>query len=69
MTGEIDIADVFIPGMLVVALAAFVATAVLKRALRGMNFYRFTWHAGLFDIALYVLAAWSIAMATSRITA
>jgi hypothetical protein len=68
MKGEIDIGGVFIPCQLLVAIAAFVVTAVIKRVFRRVGVYRIVWHAGLFDVALFAIAAWSIAVITSSIT-
>jgi protein AaeX len=68
MKGEIDIGGVFIPCQLLIAVAAFFATALVKRVFRWVKLYRFVWHAGLFDAALFTIAAWSIAIVTSNIT-
>lgn len=68
MKGEIDIGGVFVPCLLMVAVAAFFATAMIKQGLRRTEFYRFVWHPGLFDFAVFVLVAWGIAVATSHVT-
>jgi protein AaeX len=68
MKGEVDIGGVFIPCLLLVAVAAFVATAFVKKVLRRMGLYRLVWHPGLFDVAVFVLVVWGIAVGTSRIT-
>jgi hypothetical protein len=55
---------VFIPTLLVLGIGAFFITLVLRVILRRMHFYRFVWHAGLFDTALYVVILWIAALAT-----
>jgi len=68
MIGEWVIDGVFIPRVLVVLLLAFVVSLVLRRTLRFFNAYRFIWHAGLFDTAVFVVIAWLIAEATIGVT-
>ncbi|GLQ49983.1 DUF1656 domain-containing protein [Dyella flava] len=68
MKGEINIGGVFLPCLLMIAVGAFIVTAILKKVLRRVEFYRFVWHSGLFDVALYALAMWSVAIITSSIT-
>lgn len=64
MIGEIDIAGVFLPALLVTGIGAFAATLLTKRLLRGLNAYRFVWHAGLFDTAMFVVVWWLVTTAT-----
>ena len=64
MIGEVDIAGVFLPALLLTAIAAFVAALLVRRLLRGLNAYRFIWHAGLFDVALFVVFWWLATAAT-----
>ena len=59
---------VFIPRVLVVLALAFVASLLLRRTLRLLHLYRFIWHAGLFDTAIFVALAWLIAEATVGLT-
>jgi len=68
MIGEWVIDGVFIPRVLVVLLLAFVVSLVLRRTLRFFNAYRFIWHAGLFDTAVFVVIAWLIAEAAIGVT-
>lgn len=65
MIGELDIAGVFVPSLLVAALIAFCLTTATRFTLRHLQVYRFVWHAGLFDIALFVVLLWVTAVATS----
>jgi hypothetical protein len=64
MIGEIDIHGVFIPTLLVLGMGAFFLTLILRVILRRLHFYRFVWHAGLFDTALYVVILWAVALVT-----
>ena len=64
MIGETEIHGVFIPTLLVLGIGAFFVTLVLRVILRRIHFYRFVWHAGLFDTALYVVILWVAALVT-----
>jgi protein AaeX len=67
MIGEAQIDGVFIPYLLVLTLIAFLALLLVRWVLRRIHFYRFVWHAGLFDTALFVVILWIVARATVRI--
>jgi hypothetical protein len=62
--GEVDIAGVFLPPLLLTAIGAFTATLLAKRLLRSLGAYRFVWHAGLFDTAMFVVFWWLVAALT-----
>ena len=64
MIGEIELRGGFIPSLLLLGIGAFVVSLVLRVILRRIHFYRFVWHAGLFDTALYVVILWVAALAT-----
>ena len=68
MIGESFIDGVFIPNALLVFVLAFAASLLLRRTLRFFNAYRFIWHAGLFDTAVFVVLAWFIAQVTVGVT-
>ena len=68
MIGETEIHGVFIPTLLVLGIGAFFITLVLRVILRRLHFYRFVWHAGLFDTALYVVILWAVALVTLPVT-
>ena len=55
MTGEVEMGGVFIPIVLVSAVAGFVMAMVLRRGLRAVHAYAYIWHAGLFDVAIFVV--------------
>ena len=60
MIGEVDLNGVFIPIALVSGAVGFVASLVLRRVLRAVHAYAFVWHAGLFDVAIFV-TLWAVA--------
>ena len=68
MIGEWAIDGVFIPRVLIVFLFAFAASLVLRRILRSLHLYRFIWHAGLFDTAVFVALSWLIARGSIGVT-
>ena len=63
MIGELAIAGVFIPRVLVEFGLAFAVSLLLRWILRSLRLYRFIWHAGLFDTAVFVALASLIASA------
>jgi hypothetical protein len=65
MIGELNLGGVFVPSLLVAAVIAFSLTTILRFALRRSHLYRFVWHAGLFDVALFVVILWVTAVATA----
>jgi hypothetical protein len=68
MIGEWDINGVFGPRLLLVFAFAFVASVLLRRLLRRLHWYRYVWHAALFDISVFVVLAWLIGLATMGLT-
>jgi len=62
MIGEIPIDGVLIPTLLVLGVEAFLVLTGLRAILRRLHFYRFVWHAGLFDTALYLVILWLTAL-------
>lgn len=65
MIGEFDIDGVFVPSLLVAAVLAFCLTSVVRWSLRRLHFYRLVWHAGLFDVALFVVLLWVTSIVTA----
>ena len=55
MIGEFDIYGVFVPVLLVWGLIALAITAVLRRVLSYIGFYRLVWHRPLVDLSLLIL--------------
>ena len=68
MIGELAIDGVFIPRVLVVLALAFAVSLLLRRILRSLHLYRFIWHAGLFDTAVFVVLAELIAKVSIGVT-
>jgi protein AaeX len=64
MIGETGFHGVFVPNLLILAVAAFLVNLGLRVLLQRIHFYRFVWHAGLFDTALYLVVLWVLAFLT-----
>ncbi|OXC72710.1 DUF1656 domain-containing protein [Caballeronia sordidicola] len=54
MPGEIDLFSLLVPGLLPILVGCTLLFVVLDLVLAKLDFYRFTWHPGLFRIALFV---------------
>jgi hypothetical protein len=54
MIGEFEFGGVFIPVALASGLAGFALSLLVRRILRATGAYRVIWHAGLFDVAMFV---------------
>ncbi len=67
MIGEISIAGVYVPSLLIWALIAFVINTVLRRLLAATGFYRLVWHRALFDAALYIIVLSGVVAASTAI--
>ena len=61
MIGEVDIYGVFVPILLVWGVIALALTAVLRRVLTRIGFYRLVWHRPLVDLSLLVLIMAAVA--------
>lgn len=55
MSGEIDLAGVYVHPLLIAAVLAFVAAEAVAWLLGRLRLYRFVWHRGLFDVALTLI--------------
>jgi hypothetical protein len=66
MIGELDFYGVLISPLLLGAALAFAVTAVLRRALALVGFYRVVWHRPLFDLGLYVIILGLVAVLLSH---
>ncbi|MBP0613986.1 DUF1656 domain-containing protein [Jiella mangrovi] len=55
MTGDLSLFGVFVPKLLVLALASYVALVLLKRVLARLGVYRLVWHPALFDLSIFIL--------------
>jgi protein AaeX len=59
MIGEFEVGGVFIPIALATGVVGFLLSLLVRRVLRAAGAYRLIWHAGLFDVAMFVLL-WAI---------
>jgi hypothetical protein len=64
MIGEISIYGMYVPPLLLLALAALVVCRVLNLALARTGFYRLVWHPALFDLSLFVIVLGALAYFT-----
>ncbi len=55
MTGEIEIAGVFVHPLLIAVCLALPLAQLIGWALGRIGFYRLVWHRGLFDVALTIV--------------
>lgn len=55
MTGDVDIAGVFVHPLLLAAVLAFMLAEAIGWALARARLYHFIWHRGLFDVALTIV--------------
>lgn len=55
MTGELSIGGVYLPSILLLAVAALVLTGVVTRILSAFGAYRFVAYRPLVDLALFFL--------------
>ncbi len=55
MIGEVDIYGVFAPILLVWGVIALLITALVRRILARVGFYRLVWHRPLVDLSLLVI--------------
>ncbi|MFM0188573.1 DUF1656 domain-containing protein [Paraburkholderia nemoris] len=53
MPGEIDLFSLLVPGLLPVLAGCVLLFIVLDLVLARLGFYDYTWHPGLFRVALF----------------
>jgi hypothetical protein len=53
MPGEIDLFSLLVPGLLPVLAGCVLLFIVLDLVLARLGFYAYTWHPGLFRVALF----------------
>lgn len=64
MTGEISIGGVYLPSILLLAIAAVILTAIATRLLAFAGFYRAVTYRPLVDLALFFLILGLLALLT-----
>lgn len=55
MNADIDIFGVYVPNLMILALAALIASLPIRSLLARAGIYRLVWHRSLFDLALFVI--------------
>lgn len=63
MTGEISLFGVFMPGLLLLAIAASALTALVSRLLAMFGLYRIFAYRPLVDVAVYFLILGGLVLA------
>jgi len=58
--GQVSVAGIYIPSLLVYALAGFVAAYAVAYALQARGWGRHVWHMPLFFVALWFLITFSL---------
>ena len=66
MISEADVYGLLVAPMLLWVGVAMVLSAVVRRVLGWLGFYRFVWHRPLFDLALLVLLVGGIVAFQAR---
>ena len=66
MISEVNIYGLFVSPMLLWVGAALLLSAVVRRVLARLGFYRFVWHRPLFDLALLVILLGGVVAIQSR---
>lgn len=64
MTGEISIGGVYLPSILLLAVAALILTGIVSRLLNLVGAYRVIAYRPLVDLALFVLLLGLLALLT-----
>lgn len=68
MIGEVDLYGVFVPGLALAMLTAFLVSLPLRGFLSWIGFYRLVWHRPLFDLALYVVILGGVVAVGGRLS-
>jgi len=61
MTGEISLDGVYLPTLLLLAVAALILTYGLTRVIAAMGLYRFVAYRAIVDLSLFILLLGAIA--------
>jgi hypothetical protein len=64
LIGEISFYGLYLPPLLLLALAALAVSRLLTLALARTGFYRLVWHPALFDLSLFVIVLGALAYFT-----
>ena len=66
MIAEVSLHGLYVPTLLLLALAALVCTRALGKLLVRVGFYRFVWHPALFEFALFGILLGGFSLLTTR---
>lgn len=64
MIGEVSFYGLYLPPLLLLALAALVVCRLFNLVLARAGFYRLVWHPALFDFSLFVIVLGALAYFT-----
>ena len=64
MIGEVSIYGLYVPPLLLIALAALVVARLFSLVLVKTGFYRLVWHPALFDFSLFVIVLGALTYTT-----
>ena len=65
MIGEASFYGLYLPWIMVLALAALLVLWGVRRLLAATGAYRWVWHPALFDMALYLLLLYALSRVSS----
>ena len=63
MTGEVNLFGIYVPGLLLLAIAAAALTAIVARLAALLGLYRIFAYRPLVDVAIYVLILGGLVLA------
>jgi hypothetical protein len=67
MQHDISIGGVYLPGLFVLMLAAFVVARLVWEVLSRTGLYSLVWHRALFNLALYILILGAMSSLSNRL--
>ncbi|WP_067733856.1 DUF1656 domain-containing protein [Novosphingobium naphthalenivorans] len=66
MTGEVSIGGVFVPTLLLIAMAALLISMTAIRLLNLSGFYRFVSYKALVDLGIFILILCGLALVATH---
>jgi hypothetical protein len=66
MIQDVSFDGVFVPTLMLYAVAAAILMSLLRRLLARIGFYRIVWHGPLVNVALYILILAAITAGVQR---
>lgn len=68
MIKEVNLYGVYLPGLLVLIVVAYLVGVIVQQVLSRLGLYRYIWHRPLFDFALYVVLLGAVSEIASLLT-